>query len=57
MAVEHIDGGSVECAWIEAGIRQTGRFPVTSLEVVSALDCDDAKWREAFRAGTNRKIG
>lgn len=57
MAVEQIFDGLAECAWVEAGLRRTARFPLSELEVVPALGPDDAMWREAFRAGNHRKVG
>lgn len=57
MAVDCIVGEIVECVWIEAGIRQTGRFPAELLEVIPTVGSDDQRWRDAFRAGTNTRIG
>lgn len=57
MAVNGIDGPWADCAWFADGVRQSARFRIDDLEVVSALDADDALWREAFRAADHKRIG
>ena len=57
MAVEEIEGEWADCAWIESGLRRTGRFRIASLEVVPALGVDDHLWRQAFRAARHQKVG
>lgn len=57
MAVNQIVGERAECAWIDMGFRRTAWFELSDLEVVPALGPEDARWREAFRAGDHRKVG
>ena len=57
MAVDQILGDHAECAWIDGGVKRTAWYPLADLEVVPALGPEDARWREAFRAGNHRKVG
>lgn len=59
MGVEEIDGDSVICAWVQNGQRHTARYPRQQLEVVPALLAgpEEHRWREAFRAASQRKFG
>ncbi|MBC5783916.1 hypothetical protein H8N03_13250 [Ramlibacter sp. USB13] len=57
MAVDQIVGDRAECAWVDGGVKRTGWYALSELEVVPALGPEDARWREAFRAGNHRKVG
>ena len=57
MAVDQILGDRAECAWVDGGVKRTAWYALEDLEVVPALGPEDARWREAFRAGNHRKVG
>lgn len=57
MAVDQILGEWADCAWFEAGARQTRRMRLSDLEIVPAPGLNDQLWREAFRAASQKRVG